>query len=188
MFGIRSGADLNSPGILFDLNPSADFSSVFSPLLSFLNDCAAGAINHTAHPTLVQLTLSTCKKSLILQFLACMRETIRSRSGRPLASAVNSSSNPGSFIRSSTASSLRTISQRSRMSRNGTVPCVNILGFAEGHAEPDSEQTLPYHTTIRPTSLTRANSRTRWCHAPSQQPQQSPVLGPVAVDEDLREG
>ena len=70
MFGIRSGADLNNPGMFFDLKPSADFSSAFRPLLNFLKDWATEFVSYTAHQIHSELTPSACKKSLILQFLA----------------------------------------------------------------------------------------------------------------------
>jgi len=161
MLGIRSGAVLNNPGMFFDLKPSADFSSVFKPLLNFLNDCAAERISHITHQVPFQLTLSACRKSLILQFLAWIRETIRSRSGRPLASAVNSSSNAGSFIKSSTASSLckKCLSAQHRPHER-IIPRINIPDLAEGHAEPYPEQSLPYRIPFRTAHLTPENSRT----------------------------
>lgn len=161
MFGIRSGADLNSPGMFFDLNPSADFSSAFKPLLNFLKDYATVFINCAMYRTPCELTLRACKKSLTLQFLAWIRETIRSRSGRPLTSAVKSSSNAGLFIKSSTASSLCRASQNVQgRSRQRTIPRSDVFRLAKGHAKPYPEQALPYCVIIRKVHPGAANKRT----------------------------
>lgn len=51
-------------------------------------------------------TSRTLMKSLTRQFLACMRETMRSRSGRPLATELNAVSKSGWSNKASTASRL----------------------------------------------------------------------------------
>jgi hypothetical protein len=75
-----------------------------------------------------------------------MRETIRSKSGRPLAISINSPSKVGWLIRSSTASRLGDDLQFDEpfyyIKRD--LPGIDIGDITQRHAQPDAEQPLSW--------------------------------------------
>ena len=95
MPGKRSGAERSKPRIVLDLKVSDVLARLSNPLLNFLNAYATVLSHKNNEMKDKQLTVSTLRKSFTLQFLAWIRETIRSRSGSPLAIWVNSCSNVG---------------------------------------------------------------------------------------------
>ena len=86
----------------------------------------------------------TLRKSLTLQLLAWMRETIRSRSGRPLATEVKVASKVGWLMMSSTASSLCQLLAEYSVSEVRYIPGVERGCLLQWRTEPDTEQALSY--------------------------------------------
>ena len=141
MFGIRSGADLKSPRMFFDLNSSADFSSAFKPLLNFLKDCRRHGLYQLSGASdtfrtyvermqevlgLTTLGVNTGDDSLEIgeTFDKCCELFLK----RGVVHQVFHGVQPGEGV-----------SQYLRLSRERTVPCVDIFGLAKGHAKPYSE-------------------------------------------------
>ena len=107
--GCRSGAERSSPRIVLDWKVSEASASSESPVLNDLKAYTREEWGSMApEPIGYGLrTVRTFKKSFTLQFFAWMRETMRSKSGRPLATLVNSASKVAWSSRSWTASSLK---------------------------------------------------------------------------------
>src|SRR5216684_670931 len=96
-----------------------------------------------------------------------MRETIRSKSGRPLATSINSPSKLRWFIRSSTASRLGdTFSLTSHyIVHNKNSPGIDIGDGTQRHAQPDAEQPLTWDRGFRTLQESDELKPTKWRHA-----------------------
>src|SRR6266566_6523923 len=99
-----------------------------------------------------------------------MRETIRSKSGRPLAISINSPSKVGWFIRSSTASRLGDDLQFDEplYCTQRDLPGINIGDTTQRHAQPNAEQPLSWDTGFRNRQGLGKVKLTKWRHATAQ--------------------
>src|SRR6267154_2475057 len=98
-----------------------------------------------------------------------MRETIRSKSGRPLAISINSPSKVGWLIRSSTASRLDDLQFDGPLyCTQRDLPGIDIGDTTQRHAQPDAEQPFSWDTGFRNRQELGKVKLTKWRRATAQ--------------------